>query len=63
MCRLDRLVCIILNDFLPFYRDWRPENRGVPHAILERDSMAHHLWENDFVKRNPDSSFVVNVPG
>ena len=61
--RLDRLCSIILNDFLPYYRHWRTDNRAVPQAVLERDRLAHHLWENNFVTANPDgNSYTVIVP-
>lgn len=59
---LDRLICIILNDFLPYYQFWKPADRQTPVQILERDRLAHKIWENDWVCRNSDGSYEVQSP-
>ncbi|RDX52563.1 hypothetical protein OH76DRAFT_1480666 [Lentinus brumalis] len=62
--RADRLVCIVLNDYLPFYHTWRPEDRGPPASMLELDALAWTIWDKGFVRRNADGlTYTVDAPG
>ncbi|KAI0744700.1 hypothetical protein C8Q76DRAFT_605694, partial [Earliella scabrosa] len=60
--RIDRLAIIILNDFLPFFRVWNPDDESETRAILELNHRAYHLWSGDLVSPNPDGSFTVRAP-
>ncbi|RPD63945.1 hypothetical protein L227DRAFT_496300 [Lentinus tigrinus ALCF2SS1-6] len=47
--RIDRLAVIILNDFLPFYRIWQPEDQAHNRAILDLNHQAYLMWTNNLV--------------
>ena len=49
--RLDRLVIIILFDWLPFYRMWNPSGEVTNKATIERDAKAHKIWEDGCVRK------------
>ncbi|RDX45266.1 hypothetical protein OH76DRAFT_1486437 [Lentinus brumalis] len=52
--RIDRLAIIILFDFLPFYRVWKPEDRLANRIIIETNQRAHQIWDGDLVQPNVD---------
>ncbi|RPD52038.1 hypothetical protein L227DRAFT_568860, partial [Lentinus tigrinus ALCF2SS1-6] len=60
--RIDRLVMIILNDFLTFYRHWQPEDRQANRRILELNYRAYQIWETDLVIPNQDGTYNVYEP-
>ena len=61
--RIDRLVVIIVFDWLPFYRLWNPDQHTQNKMIIERDAMAHKLWEDGCVsKKTTTEAYEVLEP-
>jgi hypothetical protein len=58
---IDRLASIIINDFLPFFRHWRPRNRPLNKLIIALHTKAHNLWEQDMVIQIDQNTFDVRV--
>ncbi|TFK84165.1 hypothetical protein K466DRAFT_497090 [Polyporus arcularius HHB13444] len=61
--RLDRLVLIIIHDFLPYFKNWPPEDRVIPSHIRRLNDDAHRLWEDGCVVQEPRGTFTVEIPG
>ncbi len=61
--RLDRLALIILHDFLPYFKNWPPEERVIPPDIRRLNDQAHLLWEHGCVSAEARDTFAVEIPG
>ncbi|RPD55250.1 hypothetical protein L226DRAFT_470718 [Lentinus tigrinus ALCF2SS1-7] len=60
--RLDRLVIVILNDFLPYYQHWQPDDREANRRLVELNYLAYQIWESDLVTYEGDGLYTVVVP-
>ncbi|KAI0704561.1 hypothetical protein C8Q76DRAFT_820141 [Earliella scabrosa] len=60
--RLDRLAMIILCDFLPYYRFWRPNDSRSNRELLALFLQAYQIWESDLIKPAGKGAYSVIAP-
>jgi hypothetical protein len=60
---IDRLGAIILTDFLPFYRYWKPSDRAPSKELLQLNWEAHTIWDAGMVVELALDEYEVTVSG
>ena len=53
---------IILFDFLPFYRYWRPNDRRNNKELLALFLLAYQIWESDLITPKGGGVYTVIAP-
>lgn len=49
LLRIDKLLGVILDDFLPYFRFWKPEDSRPPKALIRVTRTGQELWSTGHV--------------